>query len=94
MSIIREYAWKAALAAAVVCLVKIAFFSPAADSFSLVGKAQASSLLELNGPARIVSTSEDGATAYVWDFENKTQVRKYVIKGDHLVLTEYKIEDR
>ena len=80
------------LALIAVCLVKIAFFSPAQEA-SLIPQAHATgAILEWQGSNRIITSGEEGAVTYVWDYDNRTEVRKYSIKDGQLVLDVYKLK--
>lgn len=85
---------KGVLVVIAVCLVRIAFF-PGHQSEGIVPSAHADgALIEWKDANRIVSTGNDGATTYVWDYENKTRVRKYSIVGDSLKLRTYYLEGK
>ena len=82
---------KVVFAAIAVALLKLAFF-PNSQQTGIVAPAHASSIIEWNESRRIVTTSNDGATTYVWDYDEKTKVRRYQIKGDKLVLETFKMD--
>jgi len=71
----------------------IIFFSDNGN-ISLIPSAHADGggIIEWNNSLRIVTTGDDGATTYVWDYEAKTQVRKYYIKRGELKMDVYTIE--
>ncbi|OGS35592.1 MAG: hypothetical protein A2293_01720 [Elusimicrobia bacterium RIFOXYB2_FULL_49_7] len=76
-----------------LCLVKLAFFSPSNVSLDMVPAAHADGgILEWNNSLRIVTSSADGATTYVWDYQGKTMVRKYSLEGNKLKLQVFEIE--
>jgi hypothetical protein len=75
-----------------LCLCKLAFFSPKDSTAGLIPQAYAGGIVEWKEALRIVTSSEDGATTYVWDYEGKTKVRKYSIKGNKLVLEVFDID--
>ena len=81
------------LALIAFCLVKLAFF-PQQASLSLVPAAHAQGgVVELNKDAeRMVSTGDNGAVTYVWDYTAKTQVRKYYIEGGKLKLKVFELD--
>jgi len=76
------------------CLIKLAFF-PQQAQVSLVPAAQAQgSALEISkATERIVTTGDNGAVTYVWDYTAKTSVRKYYIDGGKLKLKVFELEN-
>lgn len=74
-----------------VCLLKLAFF-PDQDGGLIPNAHAQGGMVKLENPLRIVTASEDGATAYVWDFQGKTSVRKYYIKKGKLNLKVYNLD--
>jgi len=90
---LNDWLLKIVLATIALSLFKMAFFpSPQAPLLQLVTPAQAGAAVEWKEAKRILTTNEDGSVTYVWDYEEKTKVRKYAIKGEKLVLETYKIE--
>ena len=81
------------LAIIAVCLVKIAFL-PGEKDVRLVPEAHAGGILEWKEALRIVTSSDNGAVTYVWDYEGQTRVRKYSIDGDSLRLTSYYLKSK
>lgn len=83
------------LALIAFCLVKLAFF-PQVSDLSLVSAAHAQAgVVELNKETeRMVTTGDNGAVTYVWDYTAKTQVRKYYIENDKLKLKIYELENK
>ncbi|OGJ89893.1 MAG: hypothetical protein A2487_09160 [Candidatus Raymondbacteria bacterium RifOxyC12_full_50_8] len=80
----------ALLAIIALCLVKLAFGPASASLPSLVPSAHAEGgILEWKNPKRLVTSNENGSITYVWDYEGKTQVRKYYIEGNELKLQIY-----
>ena len=76
-----------------LALIKIAFFPTRSDNPGFIPSAHATgSILEWKGSSRIVTTGSDGATTYVWDYDAKTEVRKYFIKGEKLYVKTYRID--
>jgi hypothetical protein len=86
---------KSLLAIVVICLVKLAFF-PSVKSDGILPSAHAESggVIEWNNALKIVTAGNDGKTTYVWDYEGKTQVRKYSIEGDSLRLTIFTLKGK
>ena len=80
------------LAAIAAALLKLAFFPSHQAAPSLVPSAHAAGVVEWDDSRRIVTTSADGATTYVWDYDEKTKVRRYTIKGDKLSLETFKLD--
>lgn len=75
-----------------LALIKIAFSPKGIDNRGFVPSAHATgSILEWEGSSRIVTTGNDGATTYVWDYDAKTEVRKYFIKDGKLNVKTYRI---
>ncbi len=75
-----------------VLLVKLAFFGDGRGNQGLIPTAHADgSILEWHGSKRIVTSGEDGAATYVWDYDAKTVVRKYFIKDGTLRMQSFKI---
>lgn len=85
---------KVVLGAIAAALVKVAFF-PAARPVEIIPQAHAQStgVIEWKDSRRIVSVGDDGATTYVWDYDDKTKVRRYSIKGGKLVLESFKLDE-
>ncbi len=82
-----------AFAVIAICLVKLAFFHNPKEPMSIVPQACAQgSIIEWKGGDRIISASQDGATTYVWDYDNRTEVRKYYIKNGELNLDIIKLK--
>ncbi len=78
-----------------IALLKLAFFSSGEDTIGIVPSVHATgSIPEWKGSSRIVTTSDDGETTYVWDYDAKTEVRKYFIKDGKLHLTTFKIDKK
>ncbi len=76
-----------------VCLIKSTFFSGESGDRSIVPSAHATgSILEWQGSNRIVTAGNDGSTTYVWDYDAKTEVRKYFIEKGKLKMQRYKID--
>jgi hypothetical protein len=81
-------------AAIAVSLLKLAFFpSDHQTALQLVSPAQAGAAVEWKEAKRILTTNEDGSTTYVWDYEDRTKVRKYSVSGNKLTLETYKLEE-
>ncbi len=76
-----------------VALVKLAFFTPhAVAAPSIIPEAVAQTgILEWNNGERIVTSGEDGAVTYVWDYVHRTEVRKYSVRGGELVLETFRL---
>jgi hypothetical protein len=70
-----------------VCLAKLAFMpgNSAADLLIPRAFAQGGAIPWQDGN-RIVTVGDDGATTYIWDYDDKTKVRKYSVKNDKLTL--------
>jgi hypothetical protein len=80
------------LAVIAICLTKLAFFPATHLGDAVIPPAYAQGgVIEWQGGKRIVTSSGDGATTYVWDYDGKTQVRKYSIKDNALVLETFKL---
>ena len=78
-----------------LCLVKLAFFSTSNAPRDLIPGAYADgSIIEWKGSSRIVTTSGDGTTTYVWDYDSKTAVRKYWIEGDSLHMKNFSLSEK
>ena len=76
-----------------VCLVKLAFFSTHQSRPALIPPAFAEgSIVEWNDAQRIVTTSDDGATTYVWDYTDRTKVRRYSIEKDALKMQLFELD--
>jgi hypothetical protein len=89
---VRGLYLKVVLTAIAIALLKLAFFSATGADADLVGRAHAGSLIEWEDSRRIVTTGPDGSTTYVWDYDEKTKVRRYMIKGDKLTLETFRLE--
>lgn len=90
---IKKWAWTLGVMVVLVCLVKIAFFNSRSETLSLVPAAHADGgILEWNNSLRIVTSGNNGATTYVWDYQGKTTVRKYAIEKGKLTLAIYTLE--
>jgi hypothetical protein len=84
----------ALLFAIAVCLVKLAFAPSQSAIPSIVPSAYAEgAIIEWKNPKRLVTASSDGACTYVWDYEGKTQVRKYYIEGNELKLQMFTLNE-
>jgi hypothetical protein len=80
------------LAVVALCLVKVAFFPRSQIGDMIVPQALAQgSVVEWQATKRIVTTSGDGTTIYVWDCDAKTEARKYSIRNDAIVLETFRI---
>lgn len=89
---VRGLYLKVVLTAIAVALLKLAFFAPVGSNVDLVGRAHAGALIEWDDSRRIVTTGQDGSTTYVWDYDEKTKVRRYTIKGDKLTLETFRLD--
>ncbi len=76
-----------------VSLLKLAFFPSPRPERGLVPPAHAGAMIEWDDSRRIVTANEDGSVTYVWDYDKKTQVRRYRIEGDKLVLETFRLEN-
>lgn len=72
-------------------LFKLAFF-PEQQNTGLVTPAHAGAIIEWDDARRIVTTNTDGSVTYVWDYDEKTKVRRYTVKGDKLTLETFKLD--
>ena len=89
----KKWAQTLAVAVVLVCLMKLAFFSDRTKSVNLVPSAHADNgIVEWNNTLRIVTTGDNGATTYVWDYQGKTTVRKYTVEKGRLTLAVYSME--
>jgi len=92
MKFTQTLGWVVAAAIA-VSLVKLAFF-PTARSMDIVPAAYAQgSVIEWKDSPRIVTAGNDGASTYVWDYDEKTKVRKYTARNGKLILETFKLEE-
>jgi hypothetical protein len=83
---------KVVLAAIAVALLKLAFF-PASGGVHLVQPAFAQTgLIEWKDSRRIVTAGDDGATTYVWDYDEKTKVRKYTVQKGKMSLESFSLD--
>ena len=77
-----------------ICLFKIAFLSDENQNTGIIPSAHASGVAAWDQKnLRMVTSSIDGATTYVWDYEHQTTVRKYSIENSKLVLTSYHLDN-
>ncbi|MFH0919697.1 MAG: hypothetical protein V1913_04995 [Fibrobacterota bacterium] len=89
----KRWAWNLAVAVVLVCLIKIAFFSNRTGNVDLVPSAHADGgIIEWNNSLRIVTSGNDGAATYVWDYQGKTTVRKYLLEKGKLTLSVYTLD--
>ncbi len=90
---LRGWYTKVVVGAIAVALLKLAFF-PAVKAPCIVPNVFAQgSAVEWKDSKRIVTTGNDGATTYVWDYDEKTKVRRYTVKGEKLTLESYKLDE-
>lgn len=83
----------AALAIIALSLFKLAFFPSPSNRQGIIPEVNAQgSVIEWKDAMRIVSSGNDGATTYVWDYEGKTKVRKYSIVKGQLTLETFSLE--
>jgi len=76
-----------------LCLIKLSFFSSEKNP-GLVSQAHAEgAIVEWNKSTRMVSSGDNGSTAFVWDFTGKTALRKYYIENDKLKMKVYELEN-
>lgn len=81
-----------------LCMLKLAFFpekGERASTISLIPQAFAEgglTPLPLDGN-RMVTSGSNGATTYVWDFANKTSVRKYYIEDGQLKMQAFNLKN-
>jgi predicted lipoprotein with Yx(FWY)xxD motif len=83
---------KLVLGAIAVALLKLAFFPAGGEGVVPRAFAQ-SAAIEWKDSRRIVTAGNEGATTYVWDYDDKTKVRRYTIKGDKLTLESFKLDE-
>jgi hypothetical protein len=92
MKFTQALGWVVAAAIA-VSLLRLAFF-PSARPMGIVPAAYAQgSVIEWKNSPRIVTAGNDGASTYVWDYDEKTKVRKYSVRNGKLTLETFKLEE-
>jgi len=84
---------KVVVGAVAVALLKIAFFPSAAVPPIVPNAFAQGAAIEWKDARRIVTVGNDGATTYVWDYDDKTKVRKYTVKGAKLTLESYRLDE-
>ena len=73
-------------------LIKLAFF-PSIGNVDIIPSAHAEGAVIEWKESRIISTGSNGEVVYIWDFKNKTQVRKYSIRDNKLRLQIYDMNE-
>jgi hypothetical protein len=70
-----------------ICLIKLAFMpgKSAADLLIPPAFSQGGALPWQDGN-QIVTVGDDGATTYIWDYAERTKVRRYSLKNGKLIL--------
>jgi hypothetical protein len=82
-----------ALTICAVCLIKLAFLPGKSTADLLIPRAFAQGgAIPWQDGNRIVTVGDDGATTYIWDYEDKTKVRKYSVKNGKLTLESILLE--
>jgi hypothetical protein len=73
------------------CLVKLAFVGPE-PRMEIIPQAQAQTgIVEWNNSLKMVTTGDNGATTYVWDYQGKTALRKYYVDNGKLKMKSFEL---